>query len=87
MSYADELVEHYSDPDPFRRRRGKYRPAPPKVKDADRIWTMIDGETIRFGDMTPSHRGNCVRMLIGRHGKTVAEESATVQAMRRLGIE
>ena len=88
--YADEMVERLSNPEPFHlKRRGGYKSSNAGLISElkDKLWTMIDGETIRFGDMTPSHRGNCVRMLIRRYGEDVANNSPVVQALRILGIE
>jgi hypothetical protein len=90
--YADELVERFSNPEPFRRRKDKpwakpYLNCPkPQVRDEDRVWTMADGTTIRFGEMTPTHRGNCVRLLIRRNGEWV-RNTPTVKALLALGIE
>lgn len=83
------MVERLSNPEPFRikRDRGKLVHRVTKNEAQAMIWTMIDGEKVRLGDMEPSHRGNCVRMLRRKYGDIVAYSAPIVQAMLLLGIE
>ena len=56
-------------------------------------WTTREGTRIRLEDMTPSHRGNTIRMLERQarltNGLTVEKLHATplIKKMKRLGIE
>lgn len=66
----------------YGRQRRKSSPIPQFHED---VWTMKDGTKIKFEDMEPAHRMNCINLLIERHGEAVAEASYTVRRLRELG--
>lgn len=97
MSYFDDNESELTGLDPLgslRARRNMTGPAngsltfdqQPGVPAADRIWTTQEGERIRMGDMTRSHRTNCLRMLIRKHGDVV-RTMPTGRALIECGVD
>lgn len=71
--YTDDLVERMSNPDLF----GMFNPWDAPWREPEQwdygdpgncVWTTKPGKRIRFADMTESHRGNAVRMIVRKNG-------------------
>jgi len=88
--FADDLVERMSNPDLY----GMFKPWDAPWREPEQwdyadpdncVWTTQFGERIRFADMTTSHRGNVVRMLVRKYGPT-AWDKPTPRALIACGI-
>jgi hypothetical protein len=65
--YADYAVEQMSNP--FTLRRGPEGITKWDYEEPTQCtWTTLASEVLKLGEMSEQHRGNCVRLLVRRHG-------------------